>query len=391
MTLLSDRALLERLIAFDTTSFRSNLELAGFVADYLDRPGVRIERNPSPDGSKANLVVRAGPDLGDARDGLVLSGHMDVVPALEDDWQSDPFALTARDGDLFARGSSDMKGFLALAINAFARLDPETLAQPLALLFTYDEELGTLGAKHFAETWPAKNPLPRRTIVGEPTSLEVVRVHKGHLKYRVRFTGVAAHSGFPHLGHNALEIGAKAILALAELGRTMREERPLHHELFANVPFAPLNVVRASGGVAINVIPEAAEVEFGVRHLPDMDPALIEQRVRETLDRALGGEPYVLEMEGESPPMMLPRGCELHQHLCELTDSLDRPEPPGASYTTDAGWFQTLGHECVLLGPGSIEVAHKPNEFVPEGELVRGAELVERLVRDYCLSPNSRL
>ena len=249
------------------------------------------------------------------------------------------------------------------------------------LLFTYDEELGTLGSRHFVETWPVTDPLPRRTIVGEPTSLEVIRLHKGHLKYRARFSGKAAHTGFPQLGHNALEPAARAILALAELGRELQAERPLHSEFFPRVPFAPLSVVRASGGVAINVVPEAAEIEFGVRHLPDMGLEDIERRVRAAIEGALAGEEYELAMEGESPPMMLPTGCELHRTIGELTGC---PEGEGASYTTDAGWFQTRGHECVLLGPGSIEVAHRPNEFVPQTELAQGATLIDRLVTHYC-------
>ncbi|MFT5051956.1 MAG: acetylornithine deacetylase [Chlamydiales bacterium] len=382
MTLLTDLNLLERLVAFDTTSCKSNLELAQFVADYLDRPGVCIERNPSPDGSKTNLVVRVGPDPGGERDGLVLSGHMDVVPALERGWDSDPFRLTEREDNLVARGSSDMKGFLAISINALARLKVEDLRNPLALLFTYDEEVGTLGSRHFVDTWPAADLLPRRTIVGEPTSLTLLRSHKGHLTYRLRFRGKAAHSGFPMLGVNALEPMARAILALTELDRQMRSERPEYSDFFPSVPFVPLNVGVVRGGVAVNVIPDSGDVEFGVRHLPGMQTEEIEQRIRGALDGSLAGAEYDLGLERESPPMMAPVGCEFHRTLTEVTGC---QEGEGASFATDAGWFQTRGHECVLLGPGSIEVAHRPNEFVPRADLVRGAEMIELLVRRYCL------
>jgi len=382
MTLLTDLGLLERLVAFDTTSSKSNLELAQFVADYLDRPGVQIDRNPSADGAKVNLVVRIGPELDVERNGLLLSGHMDVVPALEEGWRSDPFCLTERDDTLVARGSSDMKGFLALAVNAFARLKVDQLQQPLALLFTYDEELGTLGSRHFVETWPEKDPLPRRTVVGEPTSLTLLRAHKGHLTYRARFAGKAAHSGFPHLGKNALEPLARALLALTELDRELQSERPEHSDFFPSVPFAPLNVGRAQGGVAVNVVPDSSAIEFGVRHLPGMQPEGIEQRIRHALDGALRGEHYELELERESPPMMAPVGCGFHQTLQEVTGC---SEGEGASFATDAGWFQVLGHECVLLGPGSIEVAHRPNEFVPRADLNRGAHMVQQLIRRFCL------
>src|SRR5687768_3006788 len=162
--LLSDAALLERLVAFDTTSRLSNLPLADFVSDYLDRPAVRVERIWSSDGTKANLIVRVGPD-GEDGEGLTLSGHMDVVPADEPEWCSPPFTLTRAGGTYVGRGAADMKGFLALAINRLARVDLSRLRRPLALLFTYDEEVGTLGARRFAERSGEAPALPRDVII----------------------------------------------------------------------------------------------------------------------------------------------------------------------------------------------------------------------------------
>ena len=238
---LSDEALLESLVAFDTTSRLSNLPLADFVADYLDRPGIRVERMWSDDRTKANLIVRSGPER-EAGDGLTLSGHMDVVPAEEPEWRSDPFALT-RSGDTYVgRGTADMKGFLALAINRMAAVDPAALRHPLALLLTYDEEIGTLGARRFASAGSETHQLPADVIIGEPTSLRVVRLHKGMLRIRLDFRGQAAHSGYPHLGRNAIEPAARAIVALADLRQTMEAERPPNGEHFPEVPFAALNV-----------------------------------------------------------------------------------------------------------------------------------------------------
>ena len=165
---LSDRELLARLVAFDTTSHRSNREMADFVREYTDRPGIRIEEQPSPCGEKLNLILSTGPELDD-RSGLTLSGHMDVVPALEPDWQSDPFTLTERDGNLYGRGSCDMKGFDALALNALVEASTRELSHPLVLALTYDEEIGTFGARHLVENWPRIARMPRACIVGEPT------------------------------------------------------------------------------------------------------------------------------------------------------------------------------------------------------------------------------
>src|SRR5436309_8751007 len=178
---LSDAALLARLVAFDTTSCHSNLPLADFLGDYLDRPGVRIERNASADGTKANLIAWIGPAPRGDRAGLVLSGHMDVVPAGEAGWQSDPFTLADLGDRWVARGACDMKGFLAAAANAAlaALAEPGGLAAPLALVFTYDEEVGTLGAKRLLDSYPDAARLPRSAIIGEPTSLRVARAHKG--------------------------------------------------------------------------------------------------------------------------------------------------------------------------------------------------------------------
>jgi acetylornithine deacetylase len=379
---LDDRELFARLVAFDTTSHASNLPLADFLADYLDRPGVRIERNPSADGRKANLVVSAGPERED-RSGVVLSGHMDVVPALEAEWRSDPFTLTDVDERHVGRGAADLKGFLALAANRLAGLDPTALRRPLVLLYTYDEETGTLGARRFTETWPAPERLPREVVIGEPTALQVVRAHKGLLRLRLRFAGRAAHSGYPHLGHNAIEPAAHAIVALAALRRTMEAERPANSERFPDVPFAALNVGTVTGGSATNVVPDRCEVDLGIRLLPGMAPDGVTERVRQAVAGGLGAEPFTLEHVSLSPPMIAPEDAPIHRELC---DAVHQHGEHSVMYATDAGWLQDAGFHCVLFGPGSIEVAHRPNEFMPADEFRRAGGLLDALVRRRCLA-----
>ena len=186
---MNDKDLLARLVSFDTVSSNSNLPLVDFVSAYLERPGVQITRQPNDDGSKANLIVWAGPRPADegSRDGLVLSGHVDVVPAGDlDQWQSDPFMLDERDGAYFGRGACDLKGFDALAVNLLAEIDISTLKAPLVGLFTFDEELGTLGAHHFVKLWSSRQALPQSALVGEPTSVQAVRKHKDHVHRRCR-------------------------------------------------------------------------------------------------------------------------------------------------------------------------------------------------------------
>jgi acetylornithine deacetylase len=378
---LDDTALLARLVGFDTTSRVSNLPLADFVADYLDRPGIRIERMPSEDGSKGNLIVQAGPAADDGA-GLTLSGHMDVVPADEPEWRSPPFTLTRAGETLVGRGTADMKGFLALAVNRVARCRPGALRRPLALLLTYDEEIGTLGARRFAAERQVPG-LPRDVVIGEPTSLRVVRLHKGMTRVQLVFRGRAAHSGYPHLGRNAIEPAARAIAALADLRRTMEAERPAHGEHFPEVPFAALNVGIVQGGSATNVIPDRCAVQIGIRLLPGMPAEAMTERVREVVAAALPDEPFELSALGESPAMMLDEHAHLHRELCEMVGQYGTES---VAFATDAGWLQRVGLRCAVFGPGSIEVAHRPNEFLPVAEFVRAGSLLDDLIRRRCLA-----
>lgn len=381
---MRDSELLARLIAFDTTSRNSNLPFVDFLAGYLDRPGIRIERNPSADGTKANLVVWLGPEPSGDRKGLVLSGHMDTVPAEEDGWRSDPFTLTDEGDRWVARGSSDMKGFLALAANVAADTAPKRglMRAPLALVFTYDEEVGTLGARHLTETFREASALPRNAIIGEPTSLRVARVHKGHLKMRITLHGRSAHSGYPHLGLNAIEPAGRVVVALTDLRRTLEAEPLPHRELFPEVPFVPLNVGTIHGGAAVNVVPDRCTLEAGVRPLPGVDSEILAERVRRAVREAAAPLEPDFEILSDSPPMLLDEASPIHRHLCEL---VGQRTGSSVSFATDAGWLQRLGMDCAIFGPGSIEVAHKPNEHLPKDEFSAARGFLERTVQRFCM------
>ncbi|MFQ5704699.1 MAG: acetylornithine deacetylase [Gemmatimonadales bacterium] len=380
-TPLRNSALLSRLTAFDSTSRNSNLPIADFICEYVDRPGVRIARNPSPDGSKVNLVISIGPqDTGD-RTGLILSGHMDVVPADEPEWESDPFVMSTTSHAYVGRGTCDMKGFLAIAINQLAAADPLKLRHPLVLLLTYDEELGTIGARHLAETWTEPNQLPRNAIVGEPTVLRVIRMHKGHLEFRVSIAGKSAHSGYPHLGENAIEPAGPLITALSELKRQLENESAPNREYFPEVPYTALNLSQIDGGTAINIVPDKCVLDCGIRMLPDMDSAEIIQRVRSVVCDAVTSDRCTFEVRGEAPPMLLPEDSEIYRTLCDKTT---QSETLSASYATDAGWFQMMGIQSAIFGPGSIEVAHKPNESLPIDQFDSAAAIVADVVHDLC-------
>lgn len=406
MARLTDVELLERLVGFDTTSRSSNLPLARFLASYLERPGARIEELPSAGGDKSNLLVRLGPEAGSGdRGGLILSGHMDVVPADDTDrWQSDPFALADRGDRLVGRGACDMKGFLALAANLAAEAAPERLRHPLVLLFTYDEEVGCLGAEHLVRSWESggggREPLPRAAVIGEPTGLRVVRHHKGHLKLRLTYTGVSAHSAYPHLGRSAIEVAAEGVRALAALRRELEAERVPASELFPDAPCPGLNVGTIRGGSAVNVVPDRCTLEVGIRLLPGMATEEMVERVRratgarETPPTRVGAElasargeggdaalvPF-LDVLSASPPLSAPAGSEVVRALLE---AVGQDAPEAVSYATDAGWLSRLGLDCTVFGPGSIEVAHKPNEWLPKAELARAREVLSGLIARFC-------
>lgn len=369
-----------RLVGLDTTSSRSNLPAVELLAGVLDRRGVEVHLLRSPDGRKANLWVRMGPPCDpERRAGLVLSGHTDCVPALEPDWSSDPFQLTERDDRWVGRGSADMKGFLALAAALAARLDPAGLRAPLGLLFTYDEEIGMAGARDFARSWPATEPLPRAWVIGEPTRLEVVRLHKGHLKLRIRLPGRAAHSGTPQLGDNAIERAAPVVAALRALRLELERERPVHGEFFPEAPFVPLNVARIEGGVAINVVPDRCVIDLGVRPLPGSDIEALGARIEQAV---LAVEPEArVETLGLSEPLLTAEDSSIHQDLLALTG---QSGSRGAPFATDAGPLAALDLDAVIWGPGDIGVAHRADEWMPRDQFERAGGLLAALVERRC-------
>lgn len=379
---LTDRELLGRVISFDTTSRNSNLPLIDFLSNYLDEHADELRRFPSPDGSKANLFARFGPPVdSEQRRGLVLSGHLDVVPAEEPEWRSHPFVMQEIDETFVGRGAADMKGFIAIAVNA--AVSARSLRAPLILLFTYDEELGCLGAADLVRRWPADATLPSAAIIGEPTSLRVARMHKGHLKLRIRVHGQSAHSGYPHLGVNAVEHGARVVTILSRLRESLEAERSEHSHWFGAVPFAALNVATIEAGTAVNIIPGECVIEVGIRPLPGMDSDAFASRVEASIREQAESISFDLEVISSSPPMLLGEDAPIHRRLCRRVEQADSS---AVSFATDAGWLQQLGLDCVLFGPGSIEVAHRANEYLPKQEFRRGAQLVESVIREFCIA-----
>lgn len=386
-TQLSDEQLLERLVAFSIVHPQSSEPIAAFIQQYAHAHGVWQLRQVYNEDAAAqvNLLLARGPL--EAAGGLVLSGHMDVVPAVEPDWASDPFELSARDGRLYGRGTSDMKGFVALALNALAELDESELRAPLMLLITSEEEIGTVGAAHFAASYPTMHDVPRlppRCLIGEPTLFSAVRQGKGHLKLRVSAKGKPAHSGLPHLGDSAIAHAVAAFAALRGVEAEWKQKPPPSAALFPECPHATLNVGTIHGGAAVNIVPAACEMNVGIRLLPGQkSPDAISD-----VQRALDGLPeptrraLSLSVIGDTPPLGCGAADALYRVLCEQSG---QKSEAGVAYATDAGPLQSLFEESVIWGPGDITRAHKANEFIEREEMRIGAERLRQIIQRFCI------
>lgn len=372
--------ILERLIAFDTTSRDSNLALIEWVEAYLDSHRVPHRRVPNADGTKSNLIASVGPAV---EGGVVLSGHTDVVPVDGQAWSSDPFAMTLRDGRYYGRGTCDMKGFLALSLAAIPELAAGRPHKPVHLAFSYDEEIGCLGAPSMIEVIARELPKPALVVVGEPTSMVAVNGHKGIATFTVTVSGREAHSSQTQQGVSAIMEAIPLMASLKALGeRLEREADPAS-------PFTPkgatLTIGVVHGGTAGNILARECQFLFDLRCPPGLDPMqLLKPFYAEVaaLDAAL---------KARAPEA----GAAIHRRT--LTPPLS-PEPNGVAeafarrlagdngparvvaFAAEGGQFQEAGFSTVMCGPGSIAQAHQPDEFVEAAQMERGASFMRRLI-----------
>jgi len=372
--------LIERLVAFDTTSRNSNLELIDFVRDYLAELGVDAELVHDESGAKANLYATLGPE---DRPGFALSGHTDVVPVDGQDWASDPFRVETRDGRLYGRGTSDMKSFVAVCL----ALAPEFLARdietPLHLALSYDEEVGCLGVRGLLERLAAREVRPRGCIVGEPTLMKVVRAHKGKLSHRCHVRGREAHSSLVDQGVNAVEAAAEAVAYLKSMARRFRDHGPYDDEL--SPPYTTVHTGTIHGGTALNIVPLAAHFDFEFRHLPDDDPQALLAELEAHIEANILPEMHAVDACTGFRFEPLSRICGLSvgedAEIVALAKSLTGANTTGkVSFGTEAGLFQELaGIPTVVCGPGSIEQAHKPDEFIALEQVARCEAFLRKL------------
>lgn len=376
--------LLQELIAFDTTSHRSNLELIGHVEGYLQTLGIGSERVTSEDGRKANLLATIGPI---EQPGVILSGHTDVVPVDGQDWHSDPFRLERRDHRLYGRGTADMKTFIAAALAFAPRFRAAALRQPIHFCFSYDEEVGCRGVRPLIERLQSLPVRPRLCIVGEPTGMEVIIGHKGKLAMRCRVRGLAAHSSLAPQGVNAVEYAAAAVARLQHMARRIARAGPFDESF--DIPHTTLHTGLIRGGTALNIVPEACEFEFECRYLPDDDPqvllAELRAYVRAELEPAM--QAIAAETGFEWQEVFTFPGLNMtsdHPAVTVVARLAQRNTTARVAYGTEAGLFQRdAGIPTVVCGPGHIAQAHKPNEHIELEQIERVDAFMDRLLA-YC-------
>jgi acetylornithine deacetylase len=373
------REILGHLIAFPTVSSDGNLELIAYAADVLSDAGATLSLSRDESGSKANLFATIGP-AGDG--GIVLSGHTDVVPADASEWTSDPFTLTQRGDRLYGRGTCDMKGFIAAALAMAPRFAEAGLARPIHFALTYDEEIGCFGARALVREIASSGLRPSVAIIGEPTGMGVIEGHKGCFEYTTEFTGLEGHGSQPEKGVNAVEVATRYVSRLLDLGERLKVRAPARSRF--DPPWTTVQVGRMTGGTARNIIAGSCTVEWEMRPVHLDDAAFVKADLGAYVDTVLlpamrAVSPncgIVTHTIGEVEGLLVVDESEARDIVRELTGCDHADVVP---FGTEAGLFQAAGISSIICGPGSIDQAHKPDEFIAIDQLAACLEMLDKL------------
>ncbi len=373
-------AMLDRLIAFDTTSANSNMEMIRFLGDHLSRLGIESRLTFNEEKNKANLWATIGPK---DRGGVVLSGHTDVVPIAGQEWSGDPFKMEQRGTRLYGRGTSDMKGFIACAMAHAENMSRRNLQTPIHFAFSYDEEVGCLGVRELIRDMAENLPLPVAVIVGEPTSMQIIGGNKGGRGFNTTVHGVDGHSSQPALGANAIMAAARIVTFLEQLQKRLRDNADPDNGF--TPPYTTIDMGLISGGTANNIIPALCQLGWGFRALPSDDVDALEAEVRQFIDeeivpplKAISPEAGVTTTLRIDVPALLPDEDSPAENLIRHLTGLN--QSGRVSYGTEAGRFQKAGVPGVIFGPGNIEQAHIPDEFIDIEQMHLCSDFMGKLV-----------
>ena len=373
------KAILADLIAYPTVSADSNLDLIAHTANPLEDCGAQVTVLTDPTDKKANLFGTLGPQ-GDG--GIVLSGHSDVVPVTDQNWTTDPFKMVERDGHLYGRGSCDMKGFIAATLAVAPMFAQRDLKRPLHFAYTYDEETGCIGAGHLAQSLQEMGIHPSVAIIGEPTQMRIIEGHKGCYEYTTRIQGLEGHGSTPDLGVNAVEYATRYVAYLLDLKDKLRGMAP------KDCPFSPhwttVNVGALNGGAVHNVIAPKAQIDWEMRPVQRSDADYVKSNLHTYCQDVLLPRMQAVypdasidtEVVGEVDGLVPTLENEAREIVAELTGCNIAELVP---FGTEAGIFQNIGMDVVICGPGSIEQAHKADEYVSTAQLSSCIAMLENL------------
>lgn len=370
---------LENLIAFPTVTTESNLALIDYVRDELEQHGARTVITHDEDGGKANVFATIGPDVDG---GVVLSGHTDVVPVSGQTWDTDPFAAHIADGKIYGRGSCDMKGFIAAALAKAPQFAEAKLERPVHFAFTYDEEIGCFGAPVMLAELARHGPKPAVAIVGEPTGMRIIEGHKSGYEFTTEFAGLEGHASQPDYGVNAIEYAVRYIAKLLELAEGARAQPG---DAAFDPPWTTVNVGQIQGGIARNVIAKSCSVEWEIRsatggEADNMLAAINDYAATELVPQMRNVHPQA-DIVNRVISAVGPFERMPESEAVALVASLTGSNSAGVvSFSTEAGLFQAAGIAAVVCGPGHIDQAHKPNEFVERAQLGACLTMLDGLV-----------
>ena len=376
--------MLRRLVAMDTTSRNSNLDLIAFIADYLMALGIESRLVHDESRRKANLYATIGPS---DKPGIALSGHTDVVPIDGQTWSCDPWIVSEQGGRLLGRGTADMKSFIAVVLAATPELIRRRPVTPVHLVFSYDEEVGCLGVRRLLDLLGKLPVRPLACIIGEPTEMKVMTGHKGKMSLRCHVHGRECHSSLAPEGVNAVEYAAEVIAYLRAMARRIAAEGPFDADF--DVPHTTVHTGVVSGGTALNIVPKHCSFDFEFRYVPGVDPEVLLARVKSYAEKELAPEMKAIAAEAgfswepisAFPGMNTPIDSEIVQFVKSLTGSNAIGK---VAFGTEGGLYQQAGIPTVICGPGSIAQAHKPDEFIEMDQIAQCETFMVRLMDRVC-------
>ena len=378
--------ILSELIRFDTTSHESNLAMLSYIADYLQQHNVSCQLIRDPKQEKANLYAQIGPS--DCAP-VILSGHTDTVPTIGQNWHYPTHQLSIDNERAYGRGTTDMKGFIACVLAAVPQMCSAVLQTPIALAFSYDEEIGCIGVRHMLDVLSQQPIKPLACIIGEPTSMQVAGVHKGKIAVKVTVKGKECHSGMAPFGVNAVNYAARLIVWLEQLADKKRTLGPFDDNY--DIPYSTVHTGTVEGGVALNIVPKAASFVFEIRNVAQEDPKqLIDQFTQycQTLIKQMQEVDDQCDIQLEvltQYPGLASDHCDSQAAIRFVKELAQEQQSASINFGTEAGLFSKhLGIPSVVCGPGSMEQGHKPDEFIELSQLSHCDAFLTRLITALC-------